>query len=64
MKINNLSKYLNKVFAPTGKKISIQMLRKIYLTDKWGEDYYKEMLNDAEAMGHSIHTQQTKYIKT
>tara|TARA_Y100001963_G_C6787899_1_gene453907 strand:+ start:558 stop:1529 length:972 start_codon:yes stop_codon:yes gene_type:complete len=58
---NGLTKYLNKVFEPTGKKISTTMLRKIYLTSKYGK-LTEEMAEDAEKMGHSKSTQQ-KYIK-
>jgi hypothetical protein len=60
---NSLTRYLNNAFSPTGKKISSQMLRKIYTTNKFPEDNYIQMKEEATAMGHSIHTQQTKYIK-
>jgi hypothetical protein len=60
---NNLTRYLNDAFSPTGKKISSQMLRKIYTTNKFPVDTYTKMKEEATAMGHSVHTQQTKYIK-
>ena len=59
---NNLSKYLVDTFSPSGKKISSQMLRKIHLTEKW-KPIQVEMENDAKMMGHSVATQQTKYVK-
>ena len=62
MTLNNLSKYLVKVFSPSGKKISSQMLRKIHLTEKF-QHIQEDMKNEAEKMGHSVSTQQTKYVK-
>ena len=62
MTTNNLSHYLVRVFSPSGKKISSQMLRKIHLTEKFG-DIQKEMKKEAEAMGHSMATQQKVYVK-
>ena len=44
-----------------GKKISVSMLRHIYLSGKYGEQVV-EMKKDAEAMGHSV-SQQKDYIK-
>ncbi len=62
MTANNLTHYLNRTFSPTGKKISSQMLRKIHLTEKF-QPIQEDMKNEAELMGHSISTQQTKYVK-
>ena len=45
-----------------GKKISTTMLRKIYLSSKYG-DLKKEMAADAKMMGHSVATQQKVYVK-
>jgi hypothetical protein len=58
---NGLSKYLNKVFAPTGKKISVNMLRHIFLSEKY-PNINKEKEEDAKKMGHSVN-QQGKYSK-
>ena len=54
----NITKMLNKIFK---SKISINMLRHIYLSDKYGSQQ-KEMQSDALAMGHSSGMQKD-YIK-
>ena len=59
---NALSKQLSNIFDATGKKLSVVMLRKIYLTDKFG-DIKKEMDETAEAMNHSAGVAQKVYIK-
>lgn len=59
---NALSKQLTNIFEPTGKKLSVVMLRKIYLSDKFG-DIRKEMKETAEEMNHSTGTQQNIYVK-
>jgi len=56
---NGITRILNKVF---GKKISVSMLRNIYLTDKYGEQQ-KEMEEDSEAMGTSKNIVSTVYVK-
>tara|TARA_R110001592_G_scaffold74584_1_gene226532 strand:+ start:2740 stop:3705 length:966 start_codon:yes stop_codon:yes gene_type:complete len=58
---NGLTKLINKVFSPTGKKIGSTMLRHIYLSDKY-EPLNAEKAADAEAMMHSVSTQ-NDYIK-
>jgi hypothetical protein len=64
MSRNSLSKYLCKVFENTGVKISANMLRHIYLTEKYGnESTYKEKQEDAAAMAHSVQVQQQHYVK-
>jgi len=63
---NALTRILYKIFE---KKIGSSMLRKLYLTDKYGEkmeqvnEIMNEMKNDANAMGNSVGTIQTNYIK-
>jgi hypothetical protein len=57
--INDITRTLNSIF---GKKISTNMLRSIYVTDKYGE-MKSGMIEDAEAMSHSVKTQQTQYNK-
>jgi len=60
---NGLTKLIQKTFQPTGKdNISVNMIRKIYLTDKYGDEK-DEKIADAKAMQHSVKTQQTKYVK-
>lgn len=56
---NNLTKYLNKVFKPTGKEnISSTMLRHIYISEKIGGPTYDEKQELAEKMNHSVGTQE------
>jgi hypothetical protein len=50
---------LNKIF---GKKISVSMLRNIYLSSKYGEES-KTLANDAKAMGTSVEVAMNNYIK-
>lgn len=63
---NSLTRRLYRIF---GKKIGSSMLRKLYLTDKFGDkmdqvnEIMNEMKTDAEAMGNSVGTIQTNYIK-
>lgn len=59
---NSLTRKLYKIF---GRKIGSSMLRKLYLTDKYSKvmDEMKEMESDASAMGTSVSTIQTNYIK-
>jgi hypothetical protein len=57
---NSITRILNKVFD---KKISVSMLRAIYLTDKY-KDLNKEKEADAKAMGTSTSTADSNYIKT
>tara|TARA_R110000803_G_scaffold101544_1_gene169470 strand:+ start:672 stop:1655 length:984 start_codon:yes stop_codon:yes gene_type:complete len=64
MTTNGLTKFLYKVFEPTGKKISSTMIRHIVLTDKYGDESgYKEKLDTATKMGHSVEEQQKTYVK-
>ncbi len=65
MSRNSLTKYLYKVFESSNANISANMLRHIYLSEKYGhESKYKEKQSDANAMGHSVQTQQQHYVKT
>lgn len=63
---NSLTRRLYKIF---GRKIGSSMLRKLYLTDKYGdkmkqlEEILEEMKEDSVAMGNSVATIQTNYIK-
>jgi len=59
MSPNGLTKYLNKVFEPSGKNnISSTMLRHIFITEKFGGPTLKEKKEVAEKMGHSVATQE------
>lgn len=61
-KINSITRILNSIF---GKKVGSSMLRKIFISHKFGDDLekIKEMQETAQAMGHSIGTAQTTYNK-
>lgn len=57
----NFSKYIHRIL---GKNVSVQMLRKIYISDKYPVKHSSsEMKEDARIMGHSLQTQQTVYRK-
>ncbi len=57
MTSNQLSKFLNKVFAPTGKKISANMLRHIYISEKHPVKEEESKEDTADKMLHSVSTQ-------
>lgn len=57
---NGLTLMLNKIFSP--KKISTSMLRKIYLSHRFG-DIQKERQEVAEQMNHSVSVANNIYIK-
>jgi len=62
MTANGLTKYLNKVFEPTGKSnISSSMIRHIFISEKFPPQL-KEKQEVADKMGHSV-TQQEHYAK-
>lgn len=56
---NSFTFLLNKIF---GNKISVSMLRKIYLTDKYG-GMEEEMKKDAASMSTSVAIMHSQYIK-
>lgn len=58
---NRITRLLNETFKP--KKISVNMIRNIYNTDKYC-DVVGEMSENAEKMGHSVNTKLKYYIKT
>lgn len=62
MNSNAVTKAFNRIFKPYGKSVSTTMIRHIILTDKFG-DTMKEAKEMADMMGHSVKTQQEKYIK-
>jgi hypothetical protein len=57
--INDITNLLNKIF---NKKIGSSMLRKLYISNKYG-NLNEELKKDAEAMGTSSSTLQSNYIK-
>lgn len=62
MNRNQLTKYLNKIFSGTGKKISTTMIRKIFLSNEYGSTL-SNMEETAKNMGHTTKTAQKNYIK-
>ena len=54
---NGLGKYITKVFEPTGKKIGINLLRHIFITEKFAPQL-DEKKKVASQMGHSVGTQE------
>ena len=60
---NSLTKLLNKIFSPTGKKIGSTILRHVYLSEKYDPELQAEMKKDSDAMMHSVATQQGVYVK-
>lgn len=62
MTANGLTKYIQKVFEPTGKKIGASMLRHIYITEKLAP--LKAQQNElSDKMLHSTAVQQDVYVK-
>jgi hypothetical protein len=62
VQINDITRRLNKIF---GKNVGSSMLRKIYLTGKYGGalETLKTMKTDASAMGTSPSTIENNYVK-
>jgi hypothetical protein len=59
MSVSQMTHLLNKVF---GKKISVSMLRNIFLSSKYGDES-KSLSEDAKAMGTSVDVAMNTYIK-
>ena len=62
MNSNQLSKYITKVFSPTGKKITANSLRHIYISEKHPVEVNDSKQKTANKMLHSVSTQE-KYAK-
>ena len=60
---NGLGKLISKVFAPTGKNITINLLRSIYISENVDLDVVKKNAKIADAMMHSTSIQQSVYYK-
>ena len=60
---NGLTKFIQKTFEPTGKSISVNMLRHIYISEYLTGPTIKEKEELGEKMGHSTGTQEL-YKKT
>jgi len=63
MSANGLGKLISKVFAPTGKNITINLLRSIYISENVDLDVVKKNAAIANAMMHSTDVQQKIYYK-
>ena len=59
MSSNQLGKYIKKVFSPTGKDISVNLLRHIYISEKFPVEKEDEKEAVASKMLHSKATQGT-----
>jgi hypothetical protein len=59
---NQITRILNKIFSEDGKKISVNMLRNIFLTDKFSPAI-KEMEQIASQMGTSVGMIKDNYAK-
>ena len=57
MSSNQLSKYIVKVFEPTSKKITANLLRHIYISEKFPVDENNNKKTVSEKMMHSVDTQ-------
>ena len=62
MNSNQLSKYISKTFSPTGKKITANQLRHIYISEKHPVEVNDSKSKTADKMMHSVSTQE-KYSK-
>lgn len=54
---NGLGKYINKVFEPTGKKLGVNMLRHIFISEKFKPEL-SEKQDVAKKMMHSVDMQE------
>ena len=57
MSHNSLSKYINKVFENTGKKIGLSLIRHIYISHKFPAEKLDEKKEVADKMLHSVEMQ-------
>jgi len=60
---NGLGKMVTRAFSPTGKKITLNLLRKITISELVDSDAIKKNQKLANDMGHSVNVQQTVYLK-
>ena len=58
MTSNQLSKYISKTFSPTGKKITANLLRHIYISEKHPVKANKSKEDTADKMMHNTSTQE------
>lgn len=60
---NGLGKYISKIFKDTGKKITINLLRSIYISENVNLDVLKKNAEIADGMNHGVQVQQSVYLK-
>tara|TARA_E500000318_G_scaffold69897_1_gene64675 strand:+ start:17976 stop:18869 length:894 start_codon:yes stop_codon:yes gene_type:complete len=63
MTANGLGKYITKIFKPSGKNITLNLLRNIYVTENIDLEAVKKAKEIAEAMDHTEATQKSVYLK-
>ncbi len=63
MTSNGLGKYITKIFKPTGKNITLNLLRNIYVSEHVDLEAIKKQKEIAAAMDHSESTQKSVYLK-
>ena len=64
MTSNGLGKYITKIFKPTGKSITLNLLRNIYVSEHLDLDAITKAKEIASAMDHSQSIQQSVYMKS
>ena len=60
---NGLGKMVTNAFKPTGKNITLNLIRKIYISENIDKQAIEKSKKLAEDMGHSVATQQLVYHK-
>ena len=60
---NGLGKYISRAFSPTGKKITLNLIRKIIISETTECHQVEKAHNLAKDMKHSVETQQKYYLK-
>ena len=63
MSSNSLGKYITKIFEPSGKSITLNLLRNIFVTENIDLEAVQKAKNMAEMMDHSESTQKSVYLK-
>lgn len=64
MSSNQLGKYVPEVFESTGKRLSANMLRHIWISEKFPKRETDERKDVADKMLHSVNTQRDVYTKS
>ena len=60
---NGLGKYISRAFSPTGKKITLNLIRKIIISETPACQEIGNAIALAKDMKHSVNTQQIYYLK-